>query len=145
MQPVLPTPYRAKAGAWHPFLGVTIAALVFIGAVWTPQAEGQNDNSGLSSQSPAPVTITPAPSNPSANTPTQSQFFPQSPQSNAPAVSGAARLEGRGALRTLLGSRTRLWPHTRRRHRGSTDLRCPGILRVNADHGSPKLLYRFFI
>lgn len=90
MQPVLPTPYRAKARAWHPFLGVTIAALVIAAAVWTSQAQGQNDNSGLSSQSSAPVTITPAPSNPSANT-TLEPIFPQSPQSNAPAVSGAAR------------------------------------------------------
>jgi len=89
MQPVLPTPYHAKAGAWRSFLGVTIAALFAIGAVWTPLAEGQND-SGLSSQGPAPVTITPAPSNPSANTPLQ-PIFPQSPQSNAPAASGAAR------------------------------------------------------
>ena len=55
MQRVLPIPYRAKASAWHPFLGVTIAALVSIGAVWTPKAEGQNDNGGLSSQSSAPV------------------------------------------------------------------------------------------
>jgi polysaccharide export outer membrane protein len=90
MQPVLPTPYRVKAGASHPFLGVTIAALIFIGAVRTPQAEGQNDNGGLSSQSSAPVNITPAPSNPAANTPLE-PIFPQSNQSNAPAASGAAR------------------------------------------------------
>jgi polysaccharide export outer membrane protein len=102
MQPVLRTPYRVKAGAWHPFLGVTIAALVFIGAVRTPQAEGQNDNGGLSSQSSAPVMITPAPSNPSANTPLE-PIFPQSTQ-NAPAVSGAARSRNLVPLGPSLGA-----------------------------------------
>jgi polysaccharide export outer membrane protein len=101
MQPVLP--YRAKACAWHPFLGMTIAALVFIGAVWTPKAEGQNDNGGLSSQSSGPVTITPAPSNPSANTPLE-PIFPQSPQSNAPVVSGAARSRDAVPLGPSLGA-----------------------------------------
>jgi polysaccharide export outer membrane protein len=48
-------------------------------------AVGQ-DNSGLSSQNPAPVEITPAPSNPSA-TPLQPIF----PQSSAPAVAPAPR------------------------------------------------------
>jgi polysaccharide biosynthesis/export protein len=90
MQPVLPTPFHAKAGARYPLLGVTIAALFFIGAGWVPQAEGQNDNGGLSSQSPAPVTITPAPSNPSANTPLE-PIFPQPAQSNTPAASGTGR------------------------------------------------------
>ncbi len=91
MQSVLPTPYRAKERGWRPFLGVTIAALVFMGAVWTLQAEAQNENSGMSSQSSAPVTITPAqPSNPSGNTPL-APIFPQPTPSNAPAVSGAGR------------------------------------------------------
>ncbi len=103
MQPVLPTPYRVKAGAWHPFLGVTIAALIFIGVVRTPQAEGQNDNGGLSSQSSAPVTITPAPSNPTANTPLE-PIFPQSTQSNAPAVSGAARSRAAVPIGPSLGA-----------------------------------------
>jgi polysaccharide biosynthesis/export protein len=103
MQPVLPTPYRAKAGACRQFLGVTIAALVFVGAMWTPQAEGQNDNSGLSSQSSAPVTITPATGNPSANTPLE-PIFPQSPQSNAPAVSGAGRSRDAVPLGPSLGA-----------------------------------------
>jgi polysaccharide biosynthesis/export protein len=103
MQPVLPTPYRAKAGAWHPFLGVTIAALVFVGAVWTPHAEGQNDNGGLSPQSSAPVTITPATGNPSANTPLE-PIFPQSTQSNAPAVSGAGRSRDAVPLGPSLGA-----------------------------------------
>ena len=103
MPPVLPTPYRVKAGAWHPFLGVTIAALVFIGAVWTPPAEGQNDNGGLSSQSPAPVTITPATGNPSANTPLE-PIFPQSTPSNAPAVSGAGRSRDAVPLGPSLGA-----------------------------------------
>ena len=103
MQPVLPTPYRAKAGAWHPFLRVTIAALVSIGVLWAPQAEGQNDNGGLSSQSSAPVMITPAPSNPSANTPLE-PIFPQSPQSNAPAVTGAARSRDAVPLGPSLGA-----------------------------------------
>src|SRR5271156_5196089 len=103
MQPVLPTPYHAKARAWHPFLGVTIAALVIVAAVWTSQAEGQNDNSGLSSQSSGPVTITPAPSNPSANT-TLEPIFPQSSQSNSPAVSGAARSRSAAPIGPSLGS-----------------------------------------
>jgi polysaccharide export outer membrane protein len=103
MQPVLPTPYRVKAGAWHPFLGVTIAALVFIGAVRTPQAEGQNDNGGLSSQSSAPVNITPAPSNPSANTPLE-PIFPQSTQSNAAGVSGVGRSRNVVPLGPSLGA-----------------------------------------
>jgi polysaccharide export outer membrane protein len=103
MQPVLPTPYRVKAGAWRPFLGVTIAALIFIGAVQTPQAEGQNDSGGLSSQSSAPVNITPAPSNPSANTPLE-PIFPQSTQSNAPAESGAARSRNVVPLGPSLGA-----------------------------------------
>ena len=103
MQPVLPNPYRAKTGAWHLVLGATIAALVFIGAVWTPQAEGQNDNGGLSSQSSAPVTITPAPSNPSANTPLE-PIFPQSPQSNAPACVRRARSRDAVPLGPSLGA-----------------------------------------
>ncbi|MEA2263116.1 MAG: polysaccharide biosynthesis/export protein [Acidobacteriaceae bacterium] len=103
MQPVLPTPYRVKAGAWHPFLGVTIAALVFVGAVWAPHAEGQNDNGGLSPQSSAPVTITPATGNPSANTPLE-PIFPQSTQSNAPAVSGAGRSRDAVPLGPSLGA-----------------------------------------
>src|ERR1700739_3290342 len=91
MQPVLPNLHRAKTGAWHLVLGATIAAALFsMGAVWTPHAEAQNDNGGLSSQNPAPVTITPAPSNPSANTPLE-PIFPQSPSSNATGVNGAAR------------------------------------------------------
>jgi polysaccharide biosynthesis/export protein len=65
-----------------------MAVLISMGTVWTPHAEGQNDNSGMSSQSSAPVNITPAPSNPSANTPLE-PIFPQSPQSNAAGVNGA--------------------------------------------------------
>ena len=61
-----------------------------MGAVWTPLAEGQNDNGGLSTQSSAPVMITPAPSNPSANTPLE-PIFPQSPSSSATGANGAAR------------------------------------------------------
>jgi polysaccharide export outer membrane protein len=103
MQPVLPTAYRVKAGAWHPFLGVTIATLVIIGAVRTPQAEGQNDNGGLSSQSSAPVNITPAPSNPSANSPLE-PIFPLSTQSNAPAASGEIRSRNVVPLGPSLGA-----------------------------------------
>lgn len=103
MQPVLPPPYAAKASASRSFLGVTIAALVLIGAVWTPQAEGQNDNSGGSSQSSAPVMITPAPSNPSSNTPLE-PIFPQSPRSSAPAVSGAPRSRDAVPLGPSLGA-----------------------------------------
>jgi polysaccharide export outer membrane protein len=103
MQPVLPNPHRAKTGAWHLVLGATMATLVFIGAMWTPQAEGQNDNGGLSSQTSAPVTITPAPSNPSANTPLE-PIFPQSPQSNTPAASGAGRSRDTVPLGPSLGA-----------------------------------------
>jgi len=88
MQPVLPNPYRAKTGAWRLVLGATMATLISMGAVWTPHAEGQNDNGSLSSQSSGPVTITPAPPNPSENTPLE-PIFPQS--SNAPGGNGAAR------------------------------------------------------
>ncbi len=86
MQPVLRTLKPAMAGAWHPVLWATIAFLVSIGALSPSQAKGQ-DNGGLSSQSSAPIAITPAPSNPSANTPLEPIF----PQSNAPAVAGPAR------------------------------------------------------
>lgn len=103
MQPVLLAPYRAKAGTWHPFLGVTMAAVVFLAGVWTPKAQGQNDNGGLSSQSSSPVTITPAPSNPAGNTPLE-PIFPQSPQSNAPAVSGAGRSRDAVPLGPSLGA-----------------------------------------
>jgi polysaccharide export outer membrane protein len=61
-----------------------------MGVVWTPHAEAQNDNGGLSSQSPEPVMITPAPSNPSVNTPLE-PIFPQSQSSNPTGVNGAAR------------------------------------------------------
>jgi polysaccharide export outer membrane protein len=86
MQPVLRTLKPAIGGAWHPVLWATIAFLVSIGALSPSQAKGQ-DNGGLSSQSSAPIAITPAPSNPSANTP----LAPIFPQSNAPAVAGPAR------------------------------------------------------
>src|ERR1700738_2415638 len=104
MQPVLPNLHRAKTGAWRRVLGATIAAALFsMGVVWTPRAEAQNDNGGLSSQSPAPVMITPAPSNPSANTPLE-PIFPQSPQSNTPAVPGAARSRDAVPLGPSLGA-----------------------------------------
>jgi polysaccharide biosynthesis/export protein len=90
MPSVLPNPHQAKTGARNLVLGTTLAALISIAAVWTPNAEGQNDNGGLSSQTPEPVMITPAPSNPSANTPL-SPIFPQSPPSNATGSNGAAR------------------------------------------------------
>jgi polysaccharide export outer membrane protein len=90
MQPVLPTLNRAKAGTSHLVLWATIAVLVSLGVLYTPQAEGQNSDNGVSSQSSAPIQITPAPSNPSANTPLE-PIFPQSPQSSAPGMSGAAR------------------------------------------------------
>jgi polysaccharide biosynthesis/export protein len=95
MQPVSSSPHRAKTGAWNLVLGATIAALFSIGAVWTPHAEGQNDNGGLSSQSPGPVTITPAPSNPSGNTPLE-PIFPQSPTPNATGVNGPTRSSREG-------------------------------------------------
>ena len=55
-------------------------------------SQGQNsDNSGLPSQDSAPVQITPAPSNPSSNTPLE-PIFPQSaPQSALPALSRSLR------------------------------------------------------
>jgi polysaccharide biosynthesis/export protein len=71
-----------------------------MGVVWTSEAEGQNDNSGLSPQSSAPVNITPAPSNPSGNTPLE-PIFPQSRQSNAP---GAARSRDTVPLGPSLGA-----------------------------------------
>ncbi len=67
--------------------GATIAALLFISAVSAPRAEGQ-DNGGLSEQTPSPVNITPAPSNPTANTPLE-PIFPQSQPSNASGGNGA--------------------------------------------------------
>jgi polysaccharide export outer membrane protein len=86
MQPVLRTLKPAMTGAWRPKLWATIAFLVSIGTLGPSQAKGQ-DNGGLSSQSSAPIAITPAPSNPSANTPLEPIF----PQSNAPAVAGPTR------------------------------------------------------
>jgi polysaccharide biosynthesis/export protein len=70
-----------------PIPWTTIAALVILSALFAPQIRGQDsDSGGLSQQNSAPVTITPAPSNPSANTPLE-PIFPQSttPQSTAPA------------------------------------------------------------
>ncbi|HET6215821.1 MAG TPA: polysaccharide biosynthesis/export family protein [Acidobacteriaceae bacterium] len=85
MQPVLRTLKPAMAGAWHLVPWATIAFLVSVGALSPSQAQEQ-DNGGLSSQSSAPVAITPAPT-PSANTPLEPIF----PQSNAPAPAGPTR------------------------------------------------------
>lgn len=71
-----------------PIRRATIAALVSLVALCAAQVQGQNpDNGGLSQQNSAPVTITPAPSNPSANTPLE-PIFPQAttPQSTAPSA-----------------------------------------------------------
>jgi hypothetical protein len=89
MQPGSSYSRRTKTSAWTLVFGATIAALICMSAVWTPRAAGQ-DNGGLSSQTPSPVMITPAPSNPSANTPLE-PIFPQSTPSNASGVNGAAR------------------------------------------------------
>ncbi len=86
MQPVLRTLKPGIAGARHLVLWATIASLVSIGALTPSHAKGQ-DNGGISSQSSAPIAITPAPSNPSSNTPLEPIF----PQSNAPAVAGPGR------------------------------------------------------
>jgi polysaccharide biosynthesis/export protein len=89
MQPGSSYPRRTETSARTLAFGATIAALLCVSAVWTPRAEAQ-DNGGLSSQTPSPVMITPAPSNPSANTPLE-PIFPQSTPSNASGVNGAAR------------------------------------------------------
>src|ERR1700722_8837198 len=82
MQPVLRVCY--------PIRWATIAVLASVGmflpALCATQAQGQNyDSGGISSQNSAPIEITPAPSNPSGNTPLE-PIFPQStaPQSSTP-------------------------------------------------------------
>jgi polysaccharide export outer membrane protein len=82
---------------WYPVRWATIAVLAAIGmlqlALCATPARGQNSDNGMSSQSSAPIQITPAPSNPAGNTPLE-PIFPQStaPRSTLPeSIAGAAR------------------------------------------------------
>ena len=84
MQPDVDSGNRVSS----PIRWATIAALVSLVALCAAQVLGQNsDNGGLSQQNSAPVTITPAPGNPSANTPLE-PIFPQAttPQSTGPSA-----------------------------------------------------------
>ena len=74
----------SKKRIWNPKQGAPIAVLTGLLVLCAGQMQGQNDSSGLSQQSPAPVTITPAPNNPAGNTPA-APIFPQAttPQSSA--------------------------------------------------------------
>jgi polysaccharide biosynthesis/export protein len=73
----------------QPVLRVLAGVALLQLALSTTQIQGQNtDNSGASSQSSAPIAITPAPSNPSSTAPLEPIF----PQSGAAAAAGPARL-----------------------------------------------------
>jgi len=95
MQPVLRIPHSATAGGataidvnpwsrfrkfvgWEPLRVVATIAILQLTLCIAP-AQGQApDSGGLSSQSPEPVQITPAPSNPSSNSAPLEPIFPQS-------------------------------------------------------------------
>jgi polysaccharide biosynthesis/export protein len=82
---------------WNPLRWATMAALAVLPfASCTTPAQGQADN-GISSQSPSPVEITPAPSNPAGNTPLE-PIFPQSttPSSAAPTARSSAAVSPNG-------------------------------------------------
>jgi polysaccharide biosynthesis/export protein len=73
----------------------TLAILAAVGmlqlGLCVVRAQAQNsDSGGLSQQNSAPIEITPAPSNPSSNSPLE-PIFPQSTQPAAPAVGRTAR------------------------------------------------------
>jgi polysaccharide export outer membrane protein len=72
----------------QPVLRVLAGVALLQLALSTTQIQGQNDNSGASSQSSAPIAITPAPSNPSPTAPVEPIF----PQSGAAAAAGPTRL-----------------------------------------------------
>jgi polysaccharide biosynthesis/export protein len=68
-----------------PARSMTMPLLVAALALCTGQLQGQNDGSGLTQQSPAPVTITPAQSNPTGN-PAAPVFAPTPPAQSAGTV-----------------------------------------------------------
>src|ERR1700761_5195934 len=65
------------SGFWTAVRRLSIASLAVSFVLCASPAMGQNDSGGLSQQGPAPVTITPAPTNTSGNTPVV-PIFPQS-------------------------------------------------------------------